>query len=118
MREFLKEIKYDAGFIRDHELQPRWYKILKVFLLIGLLGGYYLFFGAGSTLIFCIVFFGLSLLLHMIYRVRTEKYTRSWLDFKVELVDGELRYQRIGVYYYLAVLHNLALAVILSQTLI
>ncbi len=35
----------DARFIRDHELQPGWYKILKVVLLLGSIGVVYFAFG-------------------------------------------------------------------------
>jgi len=118
MRKIISEIKYDAEFIRGHTLQPGWYKILKVFLLAGLLGGYFFLFGGWKTLIFCGVFFGLSIGLHLIYRSKTRKYTQSWLDFVVvEGEQGDRSYQRIGVYYYLAVCANLIAAVILSQIL-
>lgn len=119
MKKILSEIKYDAEFIRDHTLQPQWYKILKVFLLLGLLGGYYALFGGWKTLIFCVVFFGLSTVLHMTYRIKTRKYTQSWLDFVVVENDlGQRTYQRIGRYYYLVVSINFILAVILSQVLL
>jgi hypothetical protein len=119
MKKILSEIKYDAEFIRGHTLQPHWYKVLKVFLLVGLLGGYYFLFGGWKTLIFCGVFFGLSTVLHMVYRIKTQKYTRSWLDFIVhEDTHGELSYERIGIYYYLVVSLNFVLAVILSLVLL
>jgi hypothetical protein len=57
MKKFLKEIIYDAEFIKDHQLQPGWYKVLKVFLLLGLAAGYFLFFGARKTLVFFAIFF-------------------------------------------------------------
>ena len=118
MKKILSEIKYDADFIRGHTLQPQWYKILKVFLLLGLLGGYLALFGGWKTLIFFGVFFGLSTGLHMVYRVKTRRYTQSWRDFVVnENETGERSYQRIGVYYYLIVIINLVAAFVLSQIL-
>ena len=115
MKKFLDAVKFDAGFIKDHTLQPQWYKILKVFIILGFLVGYYQLFGGVMLLIFCAVFFGLSLVLHMVYRTKTERYTKSWLDFKVEEVNGQLQYQRIGIYYYLVVAANLAIALVSSQ---
>ena len=115
MKKILSEIKFDAEFIRGHTLQPQWYKILKVFLLLGILGGYYALFGGWKTLIFCVVFFGLSTALHIIYRIKTRKFTQSWLDFVVTDTDGQKSYQRIGKFYYLAVFINLITAILLSQ---
>jgi hypothetical protein len=116
MKKFWSEVKFDAAFIRDHTLQPQWYKILKVFLLVGFLGGYTALFGGRKTLLFGAIFFGLSLLLHLVYRVNTRKFTQSWLDFIVtDDGQGNRSYQRIGKYYYFAVILNLILAVTLSQ---
>ena len=118
MKKILSEIKFDAEFIRRHTLQPQWYKILKVFVILGFLAVYDLLFGAAKTLLFCGVFFGLSLAVHFLYRIKTEKYTRSWLDFKVQEENGQLNYQRIGIYYYLLVSFNFLIAVLLSQVLL
>jgi hypothetical protein len=119
MKRIFSEIIEDLEFIRGHTLQPEWYRILKVFLLLGFLGGYYALFGGRKTLIFCAVFFGLAILLHLLYRSKTRKFTRSWLDFVVVYDDqGYRTYQRIGVPYYLAVTMDLLLAVFLSQSLL
>lgn len=119
MKKIFSEIQYDARFMRDHTLQPGWYKVLKVFLLIVILGGYYALFGRQKTLLFCGVFFGLSTLVHMLYRIKTKKYTRSWLDFVViDEGQGQRYYQRIGKYYYAAVSFNFFLAVLISQVLL
>ncbi len=119
MKKFFSEIKYDLNFIRGHTLQPGWYKVLKVFLVLGILGGYYALFGGWKTLLFCSVFFGLSILMHIIYRVKTHKFTQSWLDFVVlDDEQGQRSYQPIGPYYYLAVGFNFMLAVLLSQLLL
>ena len=99
MNKLLDEIKFDAKFIKGHQLQPRWYKILKVFLILGFLVGYGVLFGSKKTLIFCGVFFTLSFLVHMVYRINTKKYTQNWLDFEVVEVDGVEIPQRIGIYY-------------------
>ena len=45
-------IKYDFRFVKTHTLQPEWYKILKVFILLGFLAGYSLLFGPTKTLLF------------------------------------------------------------------
>ncbi len=118
MDKILSEIKYDAKFIRDHTLQPRWYKIFKVFLILGFLGGYGWLFGGAKTLLFCGVFFGLSLVVHFLYRIKTRRYTHSWLDFQVQEENGKLTYQRIGIYYYLMIGANLVISVTLSQILL
>ena len=117
MKKIWSEIKFDAEFIRGHTLQPQWYKILKVFFLVGGLVGYYLLFGGRKTLIFCLVFFGLAFLVHLTYRFKTKKFTRSWLDFVVTEVDGQKHYQPIGKFYYLAVISSLLIAIFLSQLL-
>lgn len=102
-------------FIRGHTLQPQWYKILKVFLLLAGLAGYSFFFGWKRTLIFSLIFFGLASLVHLTYRAKTQKFTRSWLDFEVTEQEGRLQYRPIGKYYYLAVISSLLLAFLLSQ---
>lgn len=118
MKQFIDEIKYDAAFIKGHTLQPRWYKILKVFLIFGFLGGYSVIFGGVKTLVFCLFFFGLSIILHLVYRIKTQRFSRSWLDFRVEDKDGQLEYQRIGIYYYLSVAAIGVIAFTLSQYLV
>ena len=118
MKKFMNDILYDAKFIKGHTLQPQWYKILKVFLLLGLIVGYYLIFGGLRTLVFFGCFFGLSLVVHMVYRIKTNKFTQSWLDFKVAEKNNELEYQRIGIYYYLAVAINGVISLLISQLLV
>jgi hypothetical protein len=118
MKKILNEILYDAKFIKGHTLQPGWYKILKVFLLLGLIVGFYLIFGGIRTLVFFGCFFGLSLVVHMVYRIKTNKFTQSWMDFRVSDNNGQLEYQRIGIYYYLAVAINGAISLLISQLLV
>ncbi len=110
-----KEIRDDASFIKSHTLQPQWYKILKVFLILGYLGTHFLFYGLRKTLIFSGLFFILSILVHMLYRVKTEKFTNSWLDFNVTEKNGQLEYERIGIYYYSFILFNIVLSLIVAH---
>jgi len=117
MRKLLNEIKYDLSFLKSHTLQPKWYKILKVFILFGFLLVSYFYFGYTRTIIFFAVFILLSTIVHLIYRVKTNKWTQSWLDFVVVTEKDVLKTKRIGIYYYLAVLINVILSLIISQLL-
>ena len=45
MNKLIDEIKYDLNFIKSHTLQPKWFKILKLFILLGFLGGNIFLFG-------------------------------------------------------------------------
>ena len=117
MPKLIEAIIHDLKFIRSHTLQPQWYKVLKVFIILGFLLGYYLLFGLLKTLLFAGIFFLLGLIMHMVYRVKTKKFTTSWLDFIVVEQDGELKTERIGKYYYLAVAVNAILSLIVSQLL-
>lgn len=110
-----KEIRDDANFIKSHTLQPQWYKILKVFLILGYLGAHLFFYGSRKTLIFSGLFFILSILVHMLYRIKTEKFTISWLDFNVTEKNGQLEYERIGIYYYSFILFNIVLSLIIAH---
>lgn len=114
MPNLMREIKDDAAFIRSHRVQPKWYKVLKVFILLGVLAGYYALFGLTKTLVFAAVFIFLSLLLHLLYRAKTHKMTQSWLDFVV--VDGKP--SRIGPHYYVAIIINALVAGAISQMLV
>ena len=55
MRRLLEELKIDLKFIGSHSLQPRWYKILRVLLLVGLLVGYWFLFGPKRAVVFLAV---------------------------------------------------------------
>ena len=118
MAKFLKEIKDDLSFIKSHTLQPKWYKIFKVFMILGFLAGYLFFFGPIKTSVFFGTFFSLSLLVHLVYRIKTDKWQRSWLDFVVVEENGEPRPQRIGKYYYSFILFNVIISLSVSQLLI
>lgn len=115
MNKVLDEIKYDLNFIRSHTLQPKWFKVLKVFLMLGLLGGYVFLFGWGKMVVFLGCFFLLSTILHYVYRAKTKRWSQSWLDFVVYEKDGEMKYKRIGAFYYAAILVNAILSFIFSQ---
>lgn len=118
MKKFLKEIKDDANFIKSHTLQPKWYKIFKVFMILGFLGGYLFLFGLLKTIVFSGVFFSLSLLVHLLYRVKTNKWTQSWLDFVVIEENNEIKAEKIGKFYYSFVIFNVIISLLVSQLLI
>ena len=69
MASFLKKlidgIRYDANFVKEHTLQPAWYKVFKIFLILGILVVYWLLFGFTRTILFFVVFEALSLGIHM-----------------------------------------------------
>ena len=117
MKKLLKEIKDDAIFIRSHTLQPKWYKIFKVFMILGFLGGHLFLFGPLKTFVFSGVFFSLSLLVHLVYRAKTNKWTQGWLDFVITEENGEPRPIGIGKYYYSTVFLNTLIALLVSQVL-
>jgi hypothetical protein len=115
MARLLKEIKDDLSFIKSHTLQPQWYKVLKVFILVGFLAGYYYLFGFMKTAIFFAVFMLLMLLVHLVYRIKTNKFQKSWLDFVVEKTDEGNKAKSIGKFYYGAIILNALCSVIVSQ---
>ena len=115
MAKLLEEIKFDLNFVKSHTLQPKWYKVFKIFMLIGAIAAYYYFFGLSKTIVFLAVFFFLSFLLHMIYRIKTKKYTQSWLDLKVVKEGNEVKAKSIGKFYYLAVAINAIISIAISQ---
>jgi hypothetical protein len=117
MAKMLDEIKYDASFMKSHALQPQWYKVAKVFVLLCFLVGYTCLFGWVKTVLFFAVFFFLSLIVHLVYRFKTKKWKQSWLDFVVFEENGEMKTKRIGVFYYLAVIFNITLSLVISQVL-
>lgn len=118
MIKLLDEIKYDLSFIKSHSLQPQWYKIFKVFLILGASLVYYFFFGITKTIIFFVSFFILSFLVHMIYRNKTNRFTRTWLDFVVVEEGDQARADSIGKFYYLAIILNAIISLLLSQNLV
>lgn len=117
MSNLLNEIKDDMSFIKSHTLQPKWYKILKIFILLGFLVGYYFLFGILKTLLFTAVFIFLSFLVHLLYRAKTDKWKRSWLDFVVIEENNEIKAKSIGKFYYSAIVINTILSLVISQIL-
>ncbi len=115
MTKLLQEIKDDLDFVKFHTLQPKWYKVLKVIILAGFLAGYYFLFGLTKTVIFFVVFLFLSLLVHLLYRAKTNKWKRNWLDFVVVEEHNEIKAKRIGIYYYSAIIFNALLSALISQ---
>ncbi len=114
MTKLLQEIKEDVDFVKSHSLQPKWYKFLKVFILAGFLVGYYFLFGLTKTVIFFTIFLFLSFLVHLLYRAKTNKWKRSWLNFVVVEENNETKAKSIGKYYYSAIILNAILSVIIS----
>ena len=117
MPNLLNEVKDDAQFVKGHTLQPKWFKAVKIFILLGFLASYILLLGWRKMLIFLVCFLLLMLLVHLAYRTNTHKFTQSWLDFVVVEDDGQLKYQRIGKYYYSAILVNAFISILISQLL-
>ncbi len=115
MSKLIQAIKDDLSFIKSHTLQPQWYKILKVFILIGFLVGYHGLFGLWKTVIFLVVFLLLMLLVHLTYRIKTNKFQQSWLDFVVEETAEGVKAQSIGKFYYASIILNTLLSIIISQ---
>lgn len=117
MARILDEIKLDLNFIKSHALQPKWYKILKAVFLVGFLMVYFILFGSLKTAVFLSVFLCLNLLMHMLYRVKTDRWVKSWLDFVVVEENDALQARSIGKFYYSMVILNAAIALLCSQLL-
>jgi len=115
MSNLFQEIKDDLSFIKTHTMQPQWYKILKIFILLGFLTGYYYLFGFMKTVIFFAVFMLLMLLVHLIYRIKTNKFRKCWLDFVVEESPNGVKAKSIGKFYYSAIVLNTLFSIIISQ---
>ncbi|HUS83958.1 MAG TPA: hypothetical protein VMX56_02350 [Anaerolineales bacterium] len=117
MSRLVNEIMVDLSFIRSHTLQPKWFKILKIFILVAFFVVYYALFGIYKTVTYFAIFILLSLLVHMLYRVKTDKFRRSWLDFIVVEENGEQRADSIGKFYYSFIVLNTILSLAISQML-
>jgi hypothetical protein len=117
MTKLLEEIQYDLSYLKSHTLQPQWFKVAKVLVLLGFLVGYTYLFGWIKTVIFFTVFFVLSTVVHLVYRVKTDTWKQSWLDFVVVEENGETKTRRIGKFYYLAVILNVIISLGISQVL-
>ena len=71
--------------------------------------------GENCTFLCCL--FSLGLVVHLVYRFKTNRWRQSWLDFVVVEENGEMKTKRIGVFYYLAVILNIILSLAVSQVL-
>jgi hypothetical protein len=109
----LKEIKYDIKFVKNHTLQPRWWKIIKIFILCGMIVAVCLIFGIIKAIIWFSTVIILSSIVHIIYRSKTNAFTKTWMDFKIKEVDGKQVHGRIGWLYY-----SLVVVIFTSATLI
>lgn len=115
MSKLVNELKEDINFVKSHSLQPKWYKILKIFILLGFLAGYFFLFGLKTALLFAAIFLFLCAIVHFTYRAGTKKWKQSWLDFIVVEENHEIRAKSIGKFYYSAILVNTILSIAISQ---
>ncbi len=115
MSRLLDAIKTDIRFLKSHTLQPAWYKVLKVFILLAFLIGYWVLFGFTRTAILLVIFALLSLIVHMVYRIKTKTWTQNWRDLVVVQQNGASHPHRIGALYYLIVILNAAIAALAGQ---
>ena len=115
MSKLIDEIKYDLNFISTHSLQPQWYKVFKVILVLGIVTVFSFLFGIRKTILFITAFFILTFFVHMIFRVKTNRFTKSWLDFVVVEAGDETRAESIGKFYYLAILINAIISLLISH---
>jgi Ca2+-dependent lipid-binding protein len=117
MKTILDEITYDAKFVKGHRLQPGWYKVLKIFILLAVICGYGWIFGLRKAILFVVVFLLLSLAVHLVYRAKTGKFTRNWMDFVIVEDREKGIKQGIGAVYYTWIFLNAAVAFLLSQVI-
>ncbi|MBN1776798.1 MAG: hypothetical protein JW811_01635 [Clostridiales bacterium] len=112
LREF---IRTDASFLKTHTTQPKWWKISKIFVLLGALIAVGFIFNVWKAAVWLGVIVVLTTAMHFMYRIKTHVYTKTWMDFKVWEVDGKLIYGRIGFMYYplVAAIFVIATAIIL-----
>jgi hypothetical protein len=115
MRSVIGGLLYDLRFVRGHRLQPGWYKAAKILILVAAVVAYLLVFGPIRTAVFAAVFLALMLVVHLVYRAGTGKFTRTWLDFRVQEQNGRMVPVSIGKFYYSAIAVNAAIAVAASQ---
>jgi hypothetical protein len=118
MKHFLSEISYDAKFVKGHKLQPAWYKVLKIFILLGVIIGFIWWFGWRRAVVFAVAFLLLSLIVHMTYRIKTRKFTQNWMDFVIVEDEEKNIKQGIGAVYYAWVILNAMIAFCLSQVIV
>jgi hypothetical protein len=110
----LKDLKKDIQFIKGHTLQPAWFKIFKICLLVGIVAVSLILVGIVKTVVWVLVFLAFGLVIHFVYRAKTKVFTKSWLDFRVVEKDGKREYKRIGAYYYSFVIAAFVVAVVVA----
>jgi len=71
-------------------------------LRLGVVGGYRWLFGRRKAAGFFGCFSRLSFLVHRLYRIRSERYTRNRLDFVVEQEEGRPVAKSNGKFYHSA----------------
>ena len=118
MKKLIDGVMYDASFVKSHTLRPGWFKAFKIFIFLGFLAVYSAIFGWRKMLAFLVAFLLLSMVVHMTYRLKTNRFTQSWLDFVVVQEGSERRYQRIGKFYYAVVIVNVMISVAVSQLVV
>jgi hypothetical protein len=109
---------YDLRFVRGHRLQPGWYKAAKILILGAAVVAYLLVFGPIKTAVFAVLFLALMLVVHLVYRAGTDRFTRTWLDFRVREENGRMVPVSIGKVYYSAVAANAVIAIAASQLIV
>jgi hypothetical protein len=106
------EIKTDVEFLKKHDLQPKWWKIIKVFVLAGIVAALVVVFDWMAALLW----FGTVLVcmggVHFMYRIKTKKYTAAWADFRVDPKDKK---RKFGLLYYPLVAGSFALAFVVMM---
>jgi hypothetical protein len=117
MKELLDNLAYDVNFVKGHQLQPAWFKVLKIFILLAVIVGFVLLFGWRRAAFFTAIFVLLMLIVHLVYRANTRKFTRNWLDFVVVEDLEKNRKPGIGAAYYASILLNALIAFLLSGAL-
>ena len=90
---------------------------MKSVVLIGFQAGCFILFGGLNTVVFPTVFLSLSLLLRIVYRVKTDRWGKSWLDFVVVEYGIIVQPKSIGKYYDSAVFLNVVISLGISRIL-
>lgn len=90
-------IKTDLDFLKRHDLQPGWWKLGKVVVLVGIIVALVLTRGWRAALIWVATMLLCMGTVHFIYRAKTRKYTVAWADFRVDPNDKR---RRFGTLYY------------------
>ncbi len=111
----LKEAAFDANYIKNHKLQPKWWKYGKLVFLIALITTYGYIYSWQKAIVLVVTLVALAAILHMMYRINTKRFTRSWLDFRVREENGVLITEQIGRYYYTAVAIIIVISILVSQ---